>query len=91
MNTTALISEKTQKGLEAIIDLQRYNSLHKVIRITAWVYRFVNNARLKVVSNDRIYTVERPLQKLCLLELYAEELTVKEDNVDENEPLRRST
>ena len=51
----------------------------------------IRGAVLKVVSNDRIYTVERPLQKLCLLELYAEELTVKEDNVDENEPLRRST
>ena len=50
----------------------------------------IKGAVLKVVSNDRRYTVERPLQKLCLLELYAEELTVKEDNVDENEPLRGS-
>ena len=45
---------------------------------------------LKVVSNDRIYTVERLLQKICLLELYAEESNVEEDNFDENEPLRRS-
>ena len=50
----------------------------------------IRGAVLKVESNDRIYTVERPLQKLCLLELYAEELTVKEDNFDENELLRRS-
>ena len=46
---------------------------------------------LKVVSNDPIYTVELPLQKICLLEVYAEESNVEEDNFDENEPLRRST
>ena len=39
---------------------------------------------LKVVSNDRIITVERPLQKFCLLQLYVEESNAKEDNFDEN-------
>ena len=58
VNTTALISEKTQEGLEAIIDLQRYNSLHKVIRITAWVYRFVNNARLKARVTCKVLNME---------------------------------
>ena len=58
VNTTALISEKTQEGLEAIIDLQRYNSLHKVIRITAWVYRFVNNARLKSRETCEVLNME---------------------------------
>ena len=51
----------------------------------------ISGAVLKVVSNDRIYTVERPLQNLWLLELYAEELNVKGDNIDETEPLRRRT
>ena len=47
ISATAVIAEKSPQGLEAIIDLQRYDSQHKVIRITAWVYRFVNNARIK--------------------------------------------
>ena len=51
----------------------------------------IRRAVLKVVSNDRIYTVGCPLQKLCSLELYAEKSNVEEDNFDENEPLRRST
>jgi len=50
----------------------------------------IRGAVLKVVSNNRVYTVERPLQKLCLLELYAEESNAKEENFDENEPLRQS-
>ena len=50
ISVTAVIAEKSPQGLEAIIDLQRYDSQHKVIRITAWVYRFVNNARM----NDRV-------------------------------------
>ena len=47
----------------------------------------IRGAVLKVVSNNRVYTVERPLQKLCLLELYAEESNVEEDNFDENDSL----
>ena len=58
MNTTALISEKTQEGLKEIIDFQRYNSLHKVIRIAAWVYRFVNNARLKTRVTCKVLNME---------------------------------
>jgi len=45
----------------------------------------------KVVSNNQIYTVERLLKLLCLLEFYAEELNPKEDNFDVNKPLRQST
>ena len=52
----------------------------------------IRGAVLKVVSNDRIYTVERPLRQPCLLELYAEESGVKKDNFDdENKLLHRST
>ena len=51
----------------------------------------IRGAVLKVVSIDRIYTVEGPLQKFCLLELYAKESNAKEDNFGENEPLRRNT
>ena len=58
MNTTALIPEKTQEGLEAIIDLQHYNSLHKVIQITAWVYCLVNNARLKNRETCKVLNME---------------------------------
>ena len=47
ISATAVIAEKSPQGPEASIDLQRYDSQHKVIRITAWVYRFVNNARMK--------------------------------------------
>ena len=53
----------------------------------------VRGAVLKVVTNDRVYTVERPLQKLCLLELYAEEEeeeTVERTLPDRNELLRQS-
>ena len=53
-STTAATVEVKPEGLEAVIDLQRYNSQHKVIRITAWIYRFINNARKK--RNNRVHS-----------------------------------
>ena len=47
--------------------------LGRVDRLIAGNDGVTRRAVLKVVSNDRIHTVERPLQKLCPLELYADE------------------
>ena len=65
--------------------------LGRVDRLIEGKDGIIRGAVLKVVSNDRIYTVERPIQRLCLLELYAEESNVKGTIPDQTEALRRST
>ena len=65
--------------------------LGRVDRLIEGKDGIIRGAVLKVVSNDRTYTVERTIQRLCLLELYAEESNVKGTIPDQTEALRRST
>ncbi len=47
---------------------------------------------LKVATGERVNIIERPLQKLCLLELYAEEEeALKKTLSGQDRDIRRST
>ena len=45
-----LLTKKVDPGvsIENIIDIKRFNSLQKLLRVTPWVKRFVNNLKKKV-------------------------------------------
>ena len=37
-------------SIENVIDIKRFNSLQKLLRITSWVKRFVNSLKKKVLE-----------------------------------------
>ena len=45
---TLLTVEKSAEGVARIIDMNTYSSCEKLFRVTAYVYRFVTNLKLKV-------------------------------------------
>ena len=46
MCVLSVVTEKSEK-LSNVMDVERFNSLNKLLRVTAWVRRFVNNLKLK--------------------------------------------
>ncbi|GFS76171.1 integrase catalytic domain-containing protein [Trichonephila clavipes] len=43
---------------EALVDINRFSSLKKLLKTTAWVFRFVNNARNICKSMDFYITAD---------------------------------
>ena len=54
--STTLSLSITDTGLNKIMDLGRYSSLMKIVRITAYILRFVHNCKVKR-ENREISTV----------------------------------
>ena len=44
-------------SIENVIDTKRFNSLKKLLRVTSWVKRFVNNLKKKVLKKE---TLKKP-------------------------------
>ena len=44
-------------SIENVIDIKRFNSLQKLLRVTSWVKRFVNNLKKKVLKKK---TLKKP-------------------------------
>ena len=44
-------------SIENVIDIKRFNSLQKLLRVTSWVKRFVNNLKKKVLKKE---TLKKP-------------------------------
>ena len=44
-------------SIENVIDIKRFNSLQKLLRVTSWVKRFVNNLKKNVLKKE---TLEKP-------------------------------
>ena len=44
-------------SVENVIDIKRFNSLQKLLRVTSWVKRFVNNLKKKVMRKE---TLKKP-------------------------------
>jgi len=54
-NTPALVaitSKDMEKGLRAVMDLERYGSLHKLLRVTAYVLIFIKKLKSKRKGKD---------------------------------------
>ncbi|GFR28152.1 integrase catalytic domain-containing protein [Trichonephila clavata] len=78
---------------ESLVDINRFSSLKKLLKVTAWVFRFVNNARIVnksmnfYITADEIQNAEYFWLKYVQYEFYsAEILTLKR-----NEQLRCSS
>ncbi|GFQ98381.1 integrase catalytic domain-containing protein [Trichonephila clavata] len=78
---------------ESLVDINRFSSLKKLLKVTAWVFRFVNNARIVnksmnfYITADETQNAEYFWLKYVQYELYsAEILTLKR-----NEQLRCSS
>ncbi|GFQ73516.1 integrase catalytic domain-containing protein [Trichonephila clavata] len=78
---------------ESLVDINRFSSLKKLLKVTAWVFRFVNNARIVnksmnfYITADEIQNAEYFWLKYVQYEIYsAEILTLKR-----NEQLRCSS
>ena len=41
-------------SIENVIDIKRFNSLQKLLRVTLWVKRFVNNLKMKVLEKETL-------------------------------------
>ena len=51
---TALFSEVTKKGLQSLINVENFSDYHRLLRVTAYVLRFVRNLRAKAkVGNSQ--------------------------------------
>ena len=44
-------------SIKNVIDIERFNSLQKLLRVTSWVKRFVNNLKKKVLKKE---TLKKP-------------------------------
>ena len=52
---TTLVAKAVQRGSIAnVVDFSRHCRFHKVVRVTAWVSRFVNNARSQVKGKTKM-------------------------------------
>ncbi|GFR12543.1 integrase catalytic domain-containing protein [Trichonephila clavata] len=78
---------------ESLVDINRFSSLKKLLKVTAWVFRFVNNARIVnksmnfYITADEIQNAEYFWLKYVQYEFYsAKILTLKR-----NEQLRCSS
>ncbi|GFQ76350.1 integrase catalytic domain-containing protein [Trichonephila clavata] len=78
---------------ESLVDINRFSSLKKLLKVTAWVFRFVNNARIVnksmsfYITADEIQHAEYFWLKYVQYEFYSTEiLTLKR-----NEQLRCSS
>ncbi|GFW27075.1 integrase catalytic domain-containing protein [Trichonephila clavipes] len=78
---------------EALVDLNRFSSLKKLLKTTAWVFRFVNNARNICksmdfyITADEIQNAEYFWLKCVQSEFYSAEILA----LKQNEQLRSSS
>ncbi|GFV96161.1 integrase catalytic domain-containing protein [Trichonephila clavipes] len=78
---------------EALVDINRFSSLKKLLKTTAWVFRFVNNARNIYksmdfyITADEIQNAEYFWLKCVQSEFYSAEILA----LKQNEPLRSSS
>ncbi len=50
-----LISDKgSQPGIDKLIDLSRFGNRNKVLRTTAWIYRFILNLKFSIKKEHLI-------------------------------------
>ena len=53
-STTGLLTEAEHpSGIAAVMDVNDYSTLQRLVRVTAWVRRFVNNLRASVSQGNR--------------------------------------
>ncbi|GFU09550.1 integrase catalytic domain-containing protein [Trichonephila clavipes] len=78
---------------EALVDINRFSSLKKLLKTTAWVFRFVNNARNIYksmdfyITADEIQNAEYFWLKCVQSEFYSAEILA----LKQNEQLRSSS
>ncbi|GFX22741.1 integrase catalytic domain-containing protein [Trichonephila clavipes] len=68
---------------EALVDINRFSSLKKLLKTTAWVFRFVNNARNIYKSMDFYITADKEVEVI----VNHRPLTYVENDPGEPEPL----
>ncbi|GFW65083.1 integrase catalytic domain-containing protein [Trichonephila clavipes] len=79
--------------MEALVDINRFSSLKKLLKTTAWVFRFVNNARNIYksmdfyITADEIQNAEYFWLKCVQSEFYSAEILA----LKQNEQLRSSS
>ena len=53
-STSVMLTEAEQSsGIAAVIDVNDYSSLQRLVRMTAWVRRFIDNARGSAKDNEK--------------------------------------
>ncbi len=49
---TVMVTTEGQNGISRIIDINRYSSLRKLLRVTAYVKRFIENLKQKAAKKE---------------------------------------
>ena len=52
LTKTYLLLTHSCVSIERVIDIKIFNSLQKLLRVTSWVKRFVNNLKKKVLKKE---------------------------------------
>ena len=83
--TTAVLitSAKQELSVKNVFDINKFSTLKKLYRVTAWIFRFFNNLR-KTLSKTK--TLSKPFTTVCELK-FAELFWIKENQkqfTDEN-------
>ncbi len=58
-NTTLLIDARQQLCVSKVIDCKRFSSYERLLRVTAYVIRFIRNCQTKCKTKDELTTAER--------------------------------
>ena len=83
MEITSLLNSKGSKEME-ILEIKNHSDLSRMLRITAWVRRFINNAREKAKSTGTLTAGE-----IAEAELYWIRLTQNQSFYEEINQLKR--
>ena len=63
IKTAVLItSAKRESSVKNVFDINKFNTLNKLYRVTAWIFRFFNNLR-KTLSKTK--TLSKPFITVC--------------------------
>ncbi|GFR15756.1 integrase catalytic domain-containing protein [Trichonephila clavata] len=87
------VHEAVTQQRESLVDINRFSSLKKLLKVTAWVSRFVNNARIVnksmnfYITADEIQNAEYFWLKYVQSEFYSSEILA----LKRNEQLRCSS
>ncbi|XP_048580427.1 uncharacterized protein LOC116614572 [Nematostella vectensis] len=65
---TVALTNVTKQSVASVVDIERYSSLTRLLRVTAWVGRFVNNLRLGL-KGETIVTGALTIDELTSAEL----------------------
>ena len=73
-----LVNESVEGRMSSIIDIQRYSSFGKLILVTAYVLKFIDVLKVRVIVSQSVSEVSKTVKEVTILMDEAESIWIKE-------------